>query len=160
MPNRKVTLISRRAVSLTVLGLALSPLPLRAAEHSPSIVVHKDPACGCCGAWAKHLMSAGLSVTVDDTTDLSAIRSRLGVPHVLAACHTAEVEGYVVEGHVPAAAIQRLLRERPDEIGIAVPGMPSGSPGMGGKPEQYSVTLFGHNGVRAYMQFRGSEPIN
>lgn len=147
--------LSRRAVCGVILGLAASPFPLRAA--SSEVLVHKDPNCGCCGAWAKHLEAAGLSVKIEETTDLDAIRSRLGVPTDLAACHTAEVGGYIVEGHVPAVAIKRLLGERPDAAGIAVPGMPFGSPGMSGKPQHYAAILFGPGGRREYMQFVGSE---
>ena len=149
--------LSRRAACCVILGLAASPFALRAAASS-TVVVHKDPSCGRCGAWAKHLESSGLSVKIKETTGLNAIRSRLGVPADLAACHTAEVGGYLVEGHVPAVAIKRLLEERPDAAGVAVPGMPDGSPGMGGKPQQYSVILFGPNGRRIYMRFAGSEP--
>ena len=89
-----------------ILGIALAPLPLRAAA---GVLVHKDPSCGCCGDWAKHLREAGFSVKVEETSGLNAIRNRLGVPSDLAACHTAEIAGYVVEGHVPVAAINRLL---------------------------------------------------
>lgn len=91
---------------------------------------------------------------------MESIRSRLGVPSDLAACHTAEVGGYLVEGHVPAEAINRMLQDRPEAAGIAVPGMPAGSPGMGGKPQRYSVVLFGPSGRRTYMQFVGSEQIS
>ncbi len=149
--------LSRRAVCGAILGLAASPVPLRATASS-TVLVHKDPDCGCCGAWVKHLESNGLAVKIEQTTGLDAIRSRLGVPADLAACHTAEVGGFLVEGHVPAVAIKRLLKERPDATGVAVPGMPQGSPGMGGKPQQYSVILFGPSGRRIYMRFAGSEP--
>ncbi|MDE5456008.1 DUF411 domain-containing protein [Bradyrhizobium sp. CSA112] len=136
--------------------MALAPLPLRAAA---GILVHKDPNCGCCGAWAKHVGAAGFSVKIEETSDLDAIRNRLGVPSDLAACHTAEVGGYLVEGHVPAVAISRMLEERPRAAGIAVPGMPPGSPGMGGKPQGYPVIVFGPSGRRTYMQFVGSEEV-
>lgn len=149
--------LSRRAVCAALLGLVIAPVPLPAA--SSEILVHKDPNCGCCGAWAKHLEAAGLAVRIKETRDLNGSRRRLGVPADLAACHTAEVGGYVVEGHVPAIAIRKLLEERPDAAGIAVAGMPAGSPGMGGKPELYSVVLFGPSGRRTYMQFVGLETI-
>lgn len=148
--------LSRRAVWGVILGLA-SPCPLRAATSS--IILVKDPSCGCCGAWAKHLEAAGLSVRVEETTGLDTIRSRLGVPADLAACHTAEAGGYIVEGHVPPIATKRLLEERPDATGIAVPGMPPGCPGMGGKPQQYSVVLYGPGGGRTYMQFVGVQAV-
>lgn len=107
----------------------------RAAQNHV-ITVHKDPNCGCCTGWAEHLAKAGFEVKTIDTTTLDAVKKRLGVPTDLAACHTAEVDGYVVEGHVPAAALKRFLNEKPKATGLAVPGMPIGSPGMeGGTPE-------------------------
>lgn len=150
--------LSRRAACGATIGFAVSPFPLRAASLS-DVRVHKDPNCGCCAGWAKHLEAAGFPVRIDETTDLDAIRSRLRVPADLAACHTAEVGGYVVEGHVPALAIKRLLEERPNAVGIAVPGMPAGSPGMGGKPQQYAAILFGPGGQREYIRFVGSEAV-
>ena len=149
--------LSRRVVCAAVLGLVMAPVPLPAA--SSEVLVHKDPSCGCCGAWAKHLEAAGLAVKVMETRDLNGIRRRLGVPPDLGACHTAEVGGYIVEGHVPAIAIRRLLEERPDAAGVAVAGMPAGSPGMDGKPQQYPVVLFGPSGRRTYMQFVGLEAV-
>jgi len=140
-----------------IAGIALTPLSLRAA--TAEVRIHKDPNCGCCGVWAKHLEAAGFAVRVEETSDLDAVRHRLGVPAELTACHTAEVGGYVVEGHVPAIAIKRMLEQRPDAAGIAVPGMPLGSPGMGGKPQQYSAVLFGPTGRRSFMQFLGTEVI-
>lgn len=122
--------------------------------------MHKDPKCGCCEAWAKHLQSAGWTIRIVETSNLEAVRNRLEVPADLAGCHTAEIGGYVVEGHVPAAAIAKLVQERPDAIGLSAPGMPSGSPGMGGRPQPYSVMLFGQNGRRTYMRFIGSEEID
>jgi hypothetical protein len=148
--------LSRGAVCGAIFSLAALLLALRATASS-TVVVHKDPNWGCCGAWAKHLEAAGLSVKIEETTRQNVVRSRLGVPTDLAACHTAEVGGYLVEGHVPAAAIKRLIEEGPDASGIAVPGMPPGSPGMSGKSQQYSVIMFGQNGRRKYMQFVGVE---
>ena len=148
--------LSRRVVCAAVLGLVMRPS--RSAASS-EVLVHKDPSCGCCGAWAKHLEAAGLAVKVMETRDLNGIRHRLGVPADLGACHTAEVGGYILEGHVPAIAIRRLLEERPDAAGLAVAGMPAGSPGMDGKPQQYPVVLFGPSGRRTYMQFVGLEAV-
>jgi hypothetical protein len=151
-------LATRRAV-LTAMGLAVLPLAPRAAER-PRVTVHKDPGCGCCTGWAEHLEAAGFPVTAINTPRMNAVKARLGVPHDLAACHTAEVDGYVVEGHVPAAAIDRLLAERPSAKGLAVPGMPIGSPGMeGGEPEVYDVILFGPQGNRVFGKFRGAQGI-
>ena len=95
-----------------------------------------------------------------DTAELDAVKTRLGVPGDLAACHTAQVAGYIVEGHVPAAALKRLLAEKPSAAGLAVPGMPIGSPGMeGGTPEPYDVILFGPAGRRTYMRFLGEKAL-
>jgi hypothetical protein len=149
--------LSRRIVCAALFGLAMAPVSLPAA--SSEVLVHKDPNCGCCGAWAKHLEAAGFAVTIKETSDRSKIRHHLGIPADLGACHTAEIGGYAVEGHVPATAIRRLIEERPDAAGIAVAGMPAGSPGMGGKPERYSVVLFGPGGRRTYMQFVGLEAV-
>jgi hypothetical protein len=124
------------------------------------ITVHKDPTCGCCSGWVEHLRKAGFDTKVLDTRDLDAVKQRLGVPDDLAACHTAQLAGYVIEGHVPATALRRLLAEKPKAAGLAVPGMPVGSPGMeGGKPEKYDVILFGPDGRRTYMSFIGEQSI-
>jgi hypothetical protein len=106
----------------------------------------------------QHLKDAGFTVTVQETAKLPAVRKRLGVPGDLAACHTAEIAGYVIEGHVPALAVRQLLEKRPAAVGLAVPGMPAGSPGMeGGTPRKYDVVLFGTSGRQLFMQFVGSE---
>ncbi len=150
--------VSRR-IALGIVATALmSSVSMAAQRHV--VRVHKDPNCGCCSGWVRHLEAAGFGVTVQEDTDLRNIRKRLGVPADLAACHTAEAGEYVIEGHVPAAAIHRLLRERPVATGVAVPGMPVGSPGMeSGKPERYAVVLFGPDGRRAYMEFEGGSPV-
>ena len=96
----------------------------------PTILVHKTPSCGCCVAWVEHLKAAGFKVQLDELTDLTQARNKLGVPDTKASCHTAEVAGYVVEGHVPAADIKRLIEEKPKAKGLVLPGMPIGSPGM------------------------------
>jgi hypothetical protein len=132
------------------------------ARAAPQLIitVHKDPGCGCCTGWVQHLQGAGFTTKVIDTRDLDPLRRRLGVPDDLAACHTAEVAGYVIEGHVPAGAVQRLLRDKPQAKGLAVPGMPVGSPGMeGGTPERYDVILFGPMGRRTYMSFVGDRNV-
>ncbi|MDI1264101.1 MAG: DUF411 domain-containing protein, partial [bacterium] len=98
------------------------------------------------------------AVTVEETVNLQAFRKRLGVPSDLVACHTAEIAGYVIEGHVPAIAVRQLLEKRPAAVGLAVPGMPAGSPGMeGGTPRKYDVVLFGTSGRQSFMKFIGSE---
>src|SRR3546814_2251231 len=96
----------------------------------PRMTVHKTPTCGCCGAWIDHVQKAGFTVDVHDMDDLGPVKERLGVPYAKGSCHTAEIGGYVIEGHVPAADIKRLLEEKPDARGLVLPGMPLGSPGM------------------------------
>ncbi len=149
---------SRRFL-LTAIAAAL--LPVRKTHAAlPLVRVHKDPNCGCCTGWIRHLQKAGFSVEAIETADLQAVRTRLGVPEDLASCHTAEVAGYVVEGHVPAVAITRLLSERPAARGLSVPGMPIGSPGMeGGVPERYDVILFAADGQRVFMRFLGARQV-
>ena len=146
--------VTRRGILLGSAACLLPSAALAAAE--PLVTVHRDPNCGCCSGWVQHLQKAGFPTKVLDAKDLDAIKTRLGVPDDLAACHTAEVAGYVVEGHVPAVALKRLLAEKPDAAGLAVPGMPVGSPGMeGGNEEPYEVILFGSTGQRRYMRFIG-----
>lgn len=119
------------------------------AQVLPLVLVHKSPTCGCCGLWVEHMRSAGFQVEVRDSDDLSPIKQRLGVPADKASCHTAQVGDYFVEGHVPADDVKRLLLESPDARGIAVPGMPLGSPGMEGpvgSAQPYSVELIGKDG--------------
>ena len=141
-------------------GLHLCAMVTAARGQSawPTLTVSKDPSCGCCAAWADHVRRAGFPVEIVETADLDTVKKRLGVPVDLAACHTAEIDGYVIEGHVPATAIQRLLRERPNAAGLAVRGMPAGSPGMeapGVQPETYDVVLFGSGTRVRYARFSG-----
>jgi hypothetical protein len=126
----------------------------------PAMTVFRDPTCGCCHKWVEHLEADGFAVTVHDAPSMKAVKARLGVPAELASCHTGEIGGYVIEGHVPAVAIRRLLAEKPEGRGLAVPGMPIGSPGMeGGEPEDYDVMLFGAGAPRAFGKFREDKPI-
>ena len=130
-----------------------------AAEELPKLTVAKDPNCGCCSGWVEHIKAAGFPVEIVETGHLESLKKRLGVPAELAACHTAEIGGYIIEGHVPATAIQRLLRERPKAAGLAVRGMPAGSPGMempGVPPETFDVVLFGPGMRSHYARFIGS----
>jgi hypothetical protein len=150
--------ITRRRM-LAVAAGALT-WPMAAQAQQAAIIVHRDPDCGCCMGWVRHLQAAGFVADVRATKDLNQVRQRLGVPGDLAACHTAELAGYVIEGHVPAQALLRLLAERPRAIGLAVPGMPTGSPGMeGADPEAYDVVLFGKEGRRRYMRFIGEKAV-
>lgn len=123
---------------LFALGAAVN-LPASAAD---TVDVYKSPYCGCCGKWVEHLRQAGFDVRTHDVNDVPAARQRLGMPERLGSCHTAKVAGYVVEGHVPAADIQRLIKEKPQALGLAVPSMPPGSPGMESpKPVPYNTLL-------------------
>lgn len=155
--DRRAVLTAVAAVSL----LTLLPFGRSNAEALPLVRVAKDPSCGCCDDWAAHLRAAGFPVRVVESAGMGRLKQRLGVPAELASCHTAEVEGYVIEGHVPAAAIRRLLAERPDATGLAVPGMPAGSPGMdfpGAGFEPYEVILFGPT-TRRFGRFLGAREI-
>jgi hypothetical protein len=151
------TRLTRRLVCLSGAAAMFLPSPSRAAW--PLITVHKDPTCGCCGGWISHLELNGFQTKTIETSTINRVRARLGVPFELAACHTAQVGGYLIEGHVPAKAIQELLTEHPKAQGLAVPGMPSGSPGMSGEYEEYSVILFGPNERRVYARFKGDTQI-
>lgn len=150
--------LSRRRVMQYLAAGALLPLQARAALD-PMMTLHRDPDCTCCGGWASYLETHGIRHRSVWASDLQNVRQRLGVPADLAGCHTAEAEGYVLEGHVPVAAIRRLWRERPRAIGLAVPGMPAGSPGMGGEPETYEVILFSPTQRRTYMRFKGDQQV-
>lgn len=155
--------ISRRTV-LTAAGALPLLMTMAGSGHAetlPPVNVTKDPSCGCCDGWVAHIEAAGFPVQVVESTDMDRLKQRLGVPADMASCHTAEVGGYVVEGHVPAAAIRRLLAERPDATGLAVPGMPAGSAGMdfpGVDPEPYEAFLFGPT-TRTFGRFIGPREI-
>ena len=155
---------SRGLTRRSAFGIAAAALVMptfSAFAETPAILVHKDPDCSCCSGWVRHLQAAGFVVTVDRTKDLRSARERLGVPADLAACHTAEVGGYVLEGHVPAVAVRRLLEKRPAATGLAVPGMPIGSPGMeGGEAQPYDVVLFGGSGRQTFMRATGAEEVS
>jgi hypothetical protein len=133
----------KRRSFLAAAGLLVPMVAIPAAPPLPAVQVFKSPTCGCCGAWVDHLRSAGFTVEVTNVDDTTAARKRLGLPDAFGACHTATVGGYVVEGHVPADEIKRLLAARPAAVGLAVPGMPVGSPGMeaGTRQDPYEVFL-------------------
>ncbi len=122
--------------------LALAAMPqLAAARDAPSATLYKNPQCMCCEAYADYLRQNGYTVTVEPTHDLSLLTKAKGVPENLEGCHLMEVGGYLVEGHVPVKHVDRLLNERPDIAGISIPGMPSGTPGMGG-PKNGPITIY------------------
>ena len=115
----------------------------------PPMIVYKSPTCGCCKLWVEHMKNSGFKVSVVETEDLNPIKLEVGVPPGLGSCHTAKVGGYFVEGHVPASDVKRLLAEKPDALGIGVPGMPMGSPGMevpSGDTQPYTVTQVNKDG--------------
>ncbi|HEY0567843.1 MAG TPA: DUF411 domain-containing protein [Xanthobacteraceae bacterium] len=161
---RNLTLSRRRAL---LGGAALAALAVagigRAAEPT-HIAITKGPNCTCCDGWARHLREAGYSVSVVESPELSSLKARLEIPADLRTCHTAQVGNYVLEGHVPALAVRQLLDEKPAQVtGLAVPGMPVGSPGMeadGAEPEEYSVIVFGPTGRKIWNRFKGVTEIN
>jgi hypothetical protein len=118
------------------------------AQSSAAVEVFKSPHCGCCGKWVEHLRQNGFQVNTHDVEDVTAARKKMGMPDRLGSCHTAKIGSYVVEGHVPAADIQRLLKEKPRALGLAVPSMPPGSPGMeSAKPMPYQTLLVRTDGT-------------
>jgi len=139
--------MNRRSLLGAVAALPLLQM-LPAMAAASKVHVYKNPGCECCTAWVEHLRAAGFSVDVTETGDTSAVRKRLGMPERLASCHTGVVDGYALEGHVPAADVKRLLAARPQAVGLAVPGMPVGSPGMeyGDRKEPYEVLLVDRKG--------------
>lgn len=153
----------RTVVGLLATGVALMAFPAAsaaAAAPALAITVWKSPSCGCCGAWVEHLKRNGFTATVVETDEIQHIKKQRGVPSELASCHTAEIGGYIVEGHVPASAILRLLSEKPAARGLSVPGMPIGSPGMeGGTPEAYDVVLFGEGAPKRFARYLGETPV-
>jgi len=151
--------VTRRTILLS--GAAATILLSRSALSAwPAVTVHKDPVCGCCSGWIAHLETRGFHVTVIETREINRVKARLGVPFDLWACHTAEVAAYLIEGHVPASALEKFLQEKIDARGLSVPGMPSGSPGMTGDYEEYEVILFGKNDERRiYGRYKGENPI-
>lgn len=134
-------------VAFVVGAGALSSACTNSSGKLPLVVVYKSPTCGCCSKWVDHLSEAGFQVKVNEIQDMAPMKVRYGVPTALQSCHTAQVGGYVLEGHVPASDVKRLLTDRPDVVGLAVAGMPMGSPGMdGGTPVPYDVVAFHEDG--------------
>ena len=141
----------RHAFTLAAFLLVAATIGPAAQSRQTAVEVYKDPTCGCCSKWIDHLNSHGFTATAIETgkEKLDALKSSRGIPQKARSCHTAIVGGYVVEGHVPAADVQRLLKERPAVVGIAVPGMPIGSPGMevpGMKAQPFDVIAFMKDG--------------
>ncbi|WP_144187139.1 DUF411 domain-containing protein [Elioraea rosea] len=154
--------INRRHV--VIVGLAALAVPHQVgAEPAPVVQVWRDPNCGCCGDWIAHMREHGFTVEANVVRSVGAIRRMLGTPSDLLSCHAARIGDYVLEGHVPALAVKRLLAERPGSVrGLAVPGMPIGSPGMevpGEQPDTYDVIAFGSHPHTVFMRFRGGVPL-
>jgi hypothetical protein len=143
--------ISRRGLMLCAGAASVAAVVPAMAEVRPAIHVLKDPNCGCCTAWVEILQSEGFDVTVESSMGTLLARYKLdnGIPQEMVSCHTGRIDGYMIEGHVPVADIRRLLDERPDAVGLAVPGMPYGSPGMGPESEReaYVVHLIHRDGT-------------
>ena len=146
-------MINRRYFVSAIAMTCITPV---GAAGRPNMTMHRSPTCGCCGAWAAYIRRAGFSITIVNETDLSPIKSRAGVPDALQSCHTAFIDGYVVEGHVPVEAIEKMLSDRPAIKGISVPEMPTGSPGMEVpmmKPEPFKVVAFSQGGSSTFMDY-------
>lgn len=159
MGEASLILDRRRTLLLAGAGVLGTFVGGARAEALPHAVVYRDPTCGCCHKWVDHLVANGFSTSVRDMASMGPVKARFGVPQGLASCHTADIGGYVIEGHVPAGAIKRLLKEKPEGRGLAVPGMPIGSPGMEGpSPEVYDVFLFGDGEPVSFGRYLEDKP--
>ena len=157
--------ISRRpgSIALFVTFVVLAAQSMSSAQQKPApvkplLTVYKTPTCGCCAKWVDHMRANGFDAKVHELADLTEIKTKLGVPATLGSCHTAQVGRYVIEGHIPADAVHRLLKERPTAVtGLAVPGMPLGSPGMevaGGTAAPYLILTFDRKGQTTIFERR------
>ena len=149
--------VTQQALPTPAVKSAAAVSPVSAlTQELPSVVVHKSASCGCCGSWVEHMRSAGFQVDVHNTDNLNPIKESVGVPVAKGSCHTAQVGGYFIEGHVPASDIKRLLQEKPDAKGLVLPGMPMCSPGMetpDGRAQAYTVELVHRDGsTTAYAE--------
>lgn len=149
---------ARRTASAVLLAAVLVTGSAVTGGHqamAATMTVYKSPWCGCCKKWVEHMRRNGFDVEVVEREDVTPVKRMLGIPPQLASCHTAGIGGYVIEGHVPAADVKRLLSEKPEARGLAVPGMPVGSPGMeqGGARDSYHVILFGGDRPEIYASY-------
>ena len=147
-------MLTRRTLLASLAALGLAPMS-RALAAAP--VFYRSPGCGCCHVWTERMAEAGLPVSLEDSDDLAGVSARFGIPQGLEGCHVGEIEGYVISGHVPPADVKRLLAEKPDALGLVVPGMPVGSPGMemGGQTERYDVLLLAKDGKTSVFATHG-----
>ncbi len=156
--NKNIFIIASIGIAVIGLGgilLSEKDVPVKndvlktASSNQPQVVLHKSPTCGCCGVWGKYMEKEGYSVAVHETHDLGEVKRSLRVPYDVESCHTAEIGGYVVEGHIPNEAIIQLLTEKPDIAGIGMAGMPAGSPGMPGpKTGDFVIYEITHDGEK------------
>jgi hypothetical protein len=153
-------ILSRRGLILGACAASVAAAVPTMADTGPALHVLKDPNCGCCAAWVEIMQAEEFEVTVEESIGTALARYKIdnGIPQEMSSCHTGSVEGYMIEGHVPPADIRRLLRQRPDAIGIAVPGMPYGSPGMGPETgrEAYEVFLIRRDGSTEVLSSYGA----
>ncbi|MZQ90560.1 twin-arginine translocation signal domain-containing protein [Frigidibacter albus] len=151
MEEKMQLILSRRGFMVGACAASVAAAVPAVAEARPALHVLRDPNCGCCSAWVEIVQADGFEVTVEESMGTALARYKLdnGIPQEMGSCHTGRIAGYMIEGHVPPADIRRLLEERPDAIGLAVPGMPYGSPGMGPESEReaYVVYLLRHDGT-------------
>ena len=151
--------MNRRFWIQAALGSAAAALAAPAdlfADPQPKLTIYKSPTCGCCTKWVDHVKAAGFKTQIHDLDNVGAIKQKYGVPAELASCHTVLVAGYVLEGHVPADVIKKMLTEKPKIAGIAVPGMPVGSPGMemGGRKDRYDIIAWSKAGKQTVFARR------
>jgi hypothetical protein len=154
--DKKIKLSRRQLLIFASSSIVAAPMTGLADGTSPDIHVVKNPQCGCCNAWIEILTDKGFNVTTEDRSGslLTELKIESGVPENMMSCHNAKIDGYFIEGHVPAGDIKRLIEERPDALGLAVPAMPYGSPGMGPEEEReaYDVFLIRANGTAEVFQ--------
>ena len=154
--RNKVTFSRRQLLVFGANSIVIAPLAALASGTFPDIHVIKNPQCGCCTAWIKILTDKGFNVTTEDRSGslLTEFKIKNGVPNKMMSCHTAKIDGYFIEGHVPASDIKRLIVDRPDALGLAVPAMPYGSPGMGSEEEReaYNVYIISDDGTADVFQ--------
>ncbi len=149
-------------LSLTGFASLAHAEPVNAPVNAPQMTMYKDPYCGCCEGWANHMKAAGFDVTVKVEEGMDEIKAKHGVPETFASCHTAIVDGYVIEGHVPAGAVKKLLAEHPAAKVLTAPGMPMGSPGMeipGKAADTYDVLLFDGKTARPFARYEGTNAL-